>query len=76
MAAKNFVAGQGPVDFGPYLKSAQNVVIKNGIIGKATHHGIHANDARGVTLQDLQIHDFDVAGIQLNGFDDILLKVR
>ena len=73
LAAKNFVAGQGPVDFGPYLKPANNVVIKNGIIGKATHHGIHANDATHITLQDLQIHDFDVAGIQLNGFDDITI---
>ena len=73
LAAKNFVAGQGPVDFGPYLNSAQNVVIKNGIIGKATHHGIHANDAKGVTLQDLKIYNFDVAGIQLNGFDDITI---
>jgi len=69
LAAKNFVAGQGPVDFGPYLSAAENVVIKNGIIGRASHHGIHGNDARGVTLTNLQIRDFDVAGIQLNGFD-------
>eukprot|EP01084_Bolivina_argentea_P286091 490715_1 len=28
LAEKNFVSGQGPVDFGPYLNSASNVVIK------------------------------------------------
>eukprot|EP00484_Ammonia_sp_Unknown_P020063 CAMPEP_0197030868 /NCGR_PEP_ID=MMETSP1384-20130603/10007_1 /TAXON_ID=29189 /ORGANISM="Ammonia sp." /LENGTH=1847 /DNA_ID=CAMNT_0042460297 /DNA_START=328 /DNA_END=5871 /DNA_ORIENTATION=- len=74
LAAKNFVAGQGPVDFGPFLNPATNVVIKNGVIGKATHHGIHANDAKHVTLENLQIHSFDVAGIQLNGFDDITIR--
>ena len=53
LAAKNFVAGQGPVDFGPFLNAARNVVIRNGIIGRASHHGIHANDARDVTLENL-----------------------
>jgi len=74
LAAKNFVAGQGPVDFGPYLNAATNVIIKNGVIGKATHHGVHANDASAVTLENLQIHSFDVAGIQLNGFKDIAIR--
>ena len=69
LAAKTFVSGQGPVDFGPYLKAASNVVIRNGAIGLASHHGIHGNDASDVTLQDLRVYDFDVAGIQLNGFD-------
>ena len=69
LAAKNFVSGQGPVDFGPYLKAASNVVIKNGIIGLASHHGVHGNDASEVTLQNLRVYDFDVAGIQLNGFN-------
>ena len=69
LAAKNFVSGQGPVDFGPYLNSATNVVIKNGMIGLASHHGIHGNDASGITLSNLKVYNFDVAGIQLNGFD-------
>eukprot|EP01084_Bolivina_argentea_P298668 514715_1 len=73
LAGKNFVAGQGPVDFGPYLNSASNVVIKNGIIGRTTHHGIHGNDASGIRLESLEIRNFDVAGIQLNGFDDIAI---
>eukprot|EP01084_Bolivina_argentea_P235765 396610_1 len=34
LAAKNFVAGQGPVDFGPFLNAATNVIIKNGVIGR------------------------------------------
>merc|ERR1719295_209743 len=73
LAAKNFVAGQGPVDFGPYLRAAQNVVIKNGVIGRTSHHGIHGNDAQDVTLEDLKIYHFDVAGIQLNGFDTVTI---
>ena len=74
LAAKNFVSGQGPVDFGPYLNAATNVVIKNGAIGLASHHGIHANDASGVTLSNLKVYNFDVAGIQLNGFDGAIIS--
>eukprot|EP00485_Elphidium_margaritaceum_P008249 CAMPEP_0202688380 /NCGR_PEP_ID=MMETSP1385-20130828/3905_1 /ASSEMBLY_ACC=CAM_ASM_000861 /TAXON_ID=933848 /ORGANISM="Elphidium margaritaceum" /LENGTH=1949 /DNA_ID=CAMNT_0049343345 /DNA_START=200 /DNA_END=6049 /DNA_ORIENTATION=+ len=69
LAAKNFVSGQGPVDFGPYLRSASNVVIKDGTIGLASHHGVHGNGATDVTLSNLRVYNFDVAGIQLNGFD-------
>ncbi len=43
LASTNFVSRQGHVDFGPCLNSAKNVMIKNGIIGQASHHGIHGN---------------------------------
>ncbi len=75
LAAKNFVSGQGPVDFGPYLKPANNVIIKNGIIGLTTHHGIHSNDAKNIELLNLKIYNFDVAGIQLNGFNILILII-
>jgi len=74
LAAKNFVSGQGPVDFGAYLRSAHSVTIRNGALGLTSHHGIHANGASDVILEQLHIHSFDVAGIQLNGFEDVTIR--
>ena len=47
---------------------ANNVVIMNGVIGRSSHHGIHANGFENLHLHDLVIHNFEVAGIALNGF--------
>eukprot|EP00486_Rosalina_sp_Unknown_P000394 CAMPEP_0201564468 /NCGR_PEP_ID=MMETSP0190_2-20130828/2768_1 /ASSEMBLY_ACC=CAM_ASM_000263 /TAXON_ID=37353 /ORGANISM="Rosalina sp." /LENGTH=454 /DNA_ID=CAMNT_0047980673 /DNA_START=491 /DNA_END=1851 /DNA_ORIENTATION=- len=73
LATKNFVSGQGPVDFGPYLNSASNVIIKNGALSRASHHCIHGNGATSITIDNIHAYNFDVAGIQLNGFDDITI---
>jgi len=71
LAKKNFVSGQGPVDFGAYLSSASNVVIKNGALSRASHHCIHGNGASNIVIDNIHAYNFDVAGIQLNGFDNI-----
>ena len=34
IGSKAFISGQGPGNFGPYMVYANNVVIKNGIIGR------------------------------------------
>ncbi|MGB8366745.1 MAG: hypothetical protein WCD44_00135 [Candidatus Babeliales bacterium] len=49
------------------VKNAHNVVIKNGTLGRSSHHGIHGNDNSNVTIYDLIIRDWEVAGISLNG---------
>lgn len=41
-----------------------NVVIKNGSLGRASHAGIHGNSVEGLTVMDVNVHDFEVAGIQ------------
>jgi len=68
VGSKAFISGQGPGYFGPYMTYANNVVIMNGVIGRSSHHGIHANGFENLHLHDLVIHNFEVAGIALNGF--------
>lgn len=69
LASSPFVFGQGPAtfveaeeDFSP----AELVVVKNGRLGRSSHHGIHGNNADGVLLEDLNIADFEVAAVHLN----------
>ncbi len=49
------------------LKNAHNVVIRNGVLGRCPHHGIHGNSNSNIQLYDLTIKDWEVAGISLNG---------
>ncbi len=44
LAQENFVS----VDFGPYLNSASNVIIKNGILNCASHHAIHGSGVSNI----------------------------
>ena len=74
LASKVFVSGQGPGNFGGELKAGSDIIVKNGILGLTSHHSIHGNYAKGITLIDLQIKDFEVAGIALNGFDDLTIE--
>jgi len=67
---KPFISGQGPSNFGASFKSSSNIVIKNGKLGLTSHHGIHGNSMKKLTLRELEIYDFEVGGIQLNGFED------
>ena len=65
LADRPFISGQGPHSFG-MLNAARNVVIKNGKLGRASHHGIHGNDNENVVISDLVINDWEVAAISLN----------
>lgn len=68
-----FPAKTGPANFTSETDfvSVQNITIKNGIIGKSVHHGIHGNGCKFVTFEDLVIRDFEVAGISLNSADNV-----
>jgi len=68
IGSKAFISGQGPGNFGPYMVTANNVIIQNGVIGLSSHHGIHGNDINNIEIRNVQIRDFEVAGIALNGF--------
>ena len=68
-----FLEGVGPTDFGP-ISNISNIYIHNGAIGLSSHHGIHANEANNVTIENLIIRDFEVAGIQFNGFSNVKIS--
>ena len=48
--------------------------IKNGTLGKSSHHGIHGNNMSNILIENLLIEDFEVAGIALNGGETDLYK--
>eukprot|EP00486_Rosalina_sp_Unknown_P005728 CAMPEP_0201570686 /NCGR_PEP_ID=MMETSP0190_2-20130828/13032_1 /ASSEMBLY_ACC=CAM_ASM_000263 /TAXON_ID=37353 /ORGANISM="Rosalina sp." /LENGTH=755 /DNA_ID=CAMNT_0047994467 /DNA_START=15 /DNA_END=2282 /DNA_ORIENTATION=+ len=68
-----FVTDQGPVNFG-ISKSISNVYIHDGILGLSSQFGIHSNDATNVTLEKLRICEFETAGVELNGFDGLIMN--
>ena len=63
-----FLPNAGPASFGDSFQNVENVTICNGDLGLSSHHGIHSNNATNVVIRDLNIYDFEVGGIQLNGF--------
>mmetsp|Transcript_90298 Transcript_90298/g.264157 ORF Transcript_90298/g.264157 Transcript_90298/m.264157 type:complete len:599 (+) Transcript_90298:79-1875(+) len=73
LASSPFPKDQGPPQFSSNVTftgspvSAHNVTIRNCRIGLSSHHSIHGNDNTGVTLRNLQMYDFEVAGVALNG---------
>ena len=72
LADSPFMPGQGPGDFGSGIRSGRNVIIRNGTLGRSAHHGVHGNLAKWVLFEDLNITDFEVAGIALNGSDSVV----
>ncbi|MDE0900050.1 MAG: right-handed parallel beta-helix repeat-containing protein [Longimicrobiales bacterium] len=66
-----FVPGQGPHGFGATIQSATNLTIKNGTIGRSSHHGIHGNGNRNVKIKNVDFVDFEVAAVALNGVEGL-----
>ena len=65
-----FLPGVGPgTTFGNDSINTENVVVQNGIMGLTPHHGIHSNGASNVIIRDIHFVDFEVAAVQLNGFN-------
>jgi len=52
---------------------AKNTVIKNGVIGLTSHHGIHGNWIEDVLIENIHIRDFETHGIQVNQFTNLKL---
>ena len=74
LASAPFIPKQGPHDFGSQYKAARNVYIRNGIIGRSAHHGIHGNGNRNITVHDVVFDGYEVGAVALNGVRN--LRVR
>jgi len=74
LANQAFLPQQGPGLFGTDPVFATDVTIRNGVIGLSAHHGIHGNNNERVVIEDIIVRDFQTHGIQLNGFDDVVLR--
>lgn len=71
LADRPFLPGQGPGNFGSPLIGCSNVNIYNGILGYSSHHGIHGNNPNNITINNIVIYDYEVAGITINGGKNI-----
>ena len=60
------VGGQATYPGETRFRSAQVGWIKNGTLGQSGHWGIHGQRNDKIFIESLRIHDFEVAGIQLN----------
>jgi hypothetical protein len=49
------------------LKTANNVIIRNGKLGLSSHHGIRGLFNKNIQLENIEVRDFEVAGILLSG---------
>ncbi len=74
LADQPFIPGQGPHNFGGELTPATRTVIKNGTIGRSSHHGIHGNGNRDIRIEGVAFQDFEVAAVALNGVNGLLIK--
>jgi hypothetical protein len=61
--------------FGEKLHSCYNVIIKNGHLGKTSHHSIHSPGySKNIILYDLTIEEFAVGAIHLNGAHNVYMN--
>ncbi len=73
-ADQPFLPAQGPSDFGGALVPASNLEIRNGTIGRSSHHGVHGNGSDGVTIRNVDFIDFEVGAVALNGVSDLVVQ--
>ena len=70
-----FIHGEGPANFGGgSFRTANGLIVRNGRLGRSSHHGIHGNGGRHVMIDDVKISRFEVAGFACNGCRDVLVR--
>jgi len=80
LASRPFMVGTGPPPLAKEkmspcrLRAATYVTINKCELGLSSHHGIHGNNAIGVTIKNGLIKDFEVAGIALNGGHTVTIE--
>jgi len=80
LGSKPFITGTGTSEFGntflakPPFVTPKNVLVQNCKLGLSSQYGIHGNDNKGVVLKNLEIKDFEVGGIALNGSSHVTME--
>lgn len=75
LGSSPFIMEQGPAFFGKNIDNCNNVVIKNGHLGKTSHHGIHSPGyCNNLIFENLTIEEFAVGAIHLNGSHNVYIN--
>merc|ERR1711981_508196 len=73
-----FIKKQGPSNFGDAKGKngnfPKNIYIKNGILGKSSHHSIHGNGNKNVLIENIIFKDYEVGAIAINGGENIICR--
>eukprot|EP00755_Sulcionema_specki_P035672 Sspe_Gene.2484::Locus_823_Transcript_2_2_Confidence_0.667_Length_2008::g.2484::m.2484 len=73
LADRPFRGGQGPHSFGG-LVAGKQVTVKNGKLGRSSHHAIHGNDNENVLLANLVMDGWEVAAVALNSVTGLVVR--
>lgn len=71
LASSPFIPNQGPARFGAKIQSAKNTIIANGTLGLSSHNAIHGNACENILINGVNMINFEVGGISLNGSSNI-----
>ena len=74
LADRPFPVGTGPANFGIKFHAAKMTTIRNGILGRRSHHGIHGNLCQDILIEDVKFRDFEISSISLNNFNRVVVK--
>lgn len=74
LGSQPFLPLHGPGNFGATPSWPSHITIRNGRLGRSSHHAIHGNNNRHVLVENVDIHSFVTHGIQLNGFENVTLR--
>ena len=75
LASSPFLPATGPHNFGDSFVPATDVsIIGPGTLGRSSHHGIHGNENRNVTVREVTFVDFEVGAVSLNNIDDLIIE--
>lgn len=74
LGSSPFPSGAGPANFGTPSERCKNVIVRNGKLGRSSHHGIHGNDPDTVLIENLEITGTEIAGISINGATNLVIR--
>lgn len=74
LADQPFLSRQGPADFGSTVRSANGVLLKNGMMGLSSHHHVHGNSPNNVWVKNVEFKNSEVASISINGGKNIVIE--
>lgn len=74
LADQPFIPNQGPADFDDELLAAKQCVVRNGTLGRSSHHGMHGNGNVDLLIEDVVLRDYEVAAIALNGAHNAIIR--
>ena len=76
LASSPFFEKQGPAQFntGTTYKVANRLLLMNGHLKLSSHHAIHGNAMKNLVFSNLNISDFEVASIHLNGSENVVIN--